>query len=129
LVQAIHPILDKMHLPQYHDNPEFHTSIAWCLLRPSGQENSALDHVAAGDDESSLLESTAVTQGEAASPLGQTSTERVVDQSSTPLTQDLLRKLEEEFGKRLLAAQPAGGWEVEGLELRIGKEITRLPLG
>jgi hypothetical protein len=129
LVQAIHPILDKMHLPQYHDNPEFHTSIAWCLLRPNDLQSSTLDQVEAGDDEGSLLESSAVTQGEATSSLGQTSTERVVNESSTPLTQDVLKKLEGEFGKRLLAAQPAGGWEVEGLELRIGKEITRLPLG
>ena len=81
IVEDIPPVLDRLHLQRYHDNPEFHASFAWCL--------------AYGD---------------------------------TPFTPAVLEALSQEFGEDMLKQQPKGGWKVDQLAIKIGKDIFAMPL-
>ncbi|KAK4687613.1 U6 snRNA phosphodiesterase, partial [Tremellales sp. Uapishka_1] len=83
LQHAIHPILDRLHLGKYHENPEFHASVAWYLLREEGGR----------------------------------------------LTERGLAGLNDEFGKEIIKCQPVGGWGVEYVMFKVGKEVTEIPLG
>lgn len=48
--------------------------------------------------------------------------------TDTPFSGGLVKKLGEEFGARLLAKQPGGGWEIDHLVLRAGKATYKIPL-
>jgi hypothetical protein len=51
-----------------------------------------------------------------------------VSGSSTPFSDVMIKKLGEEFGARILAKQPSGGWEIGHLVLRAGRAIHEIPL-
>ena len=40
----------------------------------------------------------------------------------------MVMELGEEFGARVLAKQPRGGWEIEHLVLRAGRAIHEIPV-
>lgn len=46
----------------------------------------------------------------------------------TPFTSDIIATLSEKFGKALLESQAKGGWIVDQLQLKIGKEVHMLDL-
>lgn len=48
--------------------------------------------------------------------------------SPTPFTSQVLDMLSKRFGQALLSAQPAGGWGIDHLELKLGKDIHSLHL-
>lgn len=100
---AVHPLLDKLHLQRYHDNPEFHASFAWCLTE---REMGGGGEVAEAEAEHGAKE-----EGRA-----------------TPFTASVLQRLSDEFGRALLEAQPRGGWAVDELQIKVGKEVSSIPL-
>ena len=104
--KAVHPLLAKYHLPLYHNNPEYHASFAWCLLRPN-TEGTALVVDPLADD--------------ADDPVAP-------DSAESPFRQDLLDDLNRNFQQRLLDAQPRGGWDVSNVVLRVGKVTHHLPM-
>jgi hypothetical protein len=48
--------------------------------------------------------------------------------TSTPFSDVMIKKLGEEFGARILAKQPSGGWEIDHLVLRAGRAIHEIHL-
>ncbi|WVQ78733.1 hypothetical protein IAT38_000820 [Cryptococcus sp. DSM 104549] len=114
LEKTLHPILEVVHLPTYHENPEFHTSVAWTLLgSPGGEKRLGSEEVeAAGDSEQPTLGST----------------KKSGEEEGMPFSQDVLGKLNSKFENRLLAAQPTGGWDVDCVHLKVAKEVTVIHL-
>jgi len=45
-----------------------------------------------------------------------------------PFSDTVVKQFEADFGARLLAKQPSGGWEIEHLMLRAGRAIHEIPL-
>lgn len=98
---AVAPVLRRHHLPAYHDDAEFHASFAWCLQ--------------AGSDE-----------GEAN---GTASSSPSTDGTSTaPFTPELLAQLSATHTPALLKAQPATGWTITDLCVKVARDVTRIPL-
>lgn len=106
--RAIHPVLDNLHLPRYHSNPEFHASFAWCLLHPTGESGPR-----SADLDLDVLEDDAPDSKNA---------------PASPFDASLLKKLNARFGDQLMRTQHAAGWEVTHMELKIAKDIYRIPL-
>lgn len=104
--KAIHPLLDKYHLPLYHENPEYHASFAWCLLKPD--KDGASTDVDAGKDE----------------PVEGNLSRR----EESPFTTELIRELDRGFEQKILAAHPKGGWDISHITFRVGKSIHEIPL-
>lgn len=123
LDQAIHPILSKLHLPLYHTNPQFHASFAWTLIDPvsahpaSDSPDFPPSTSGAGPDADVSLDDAELSPSTSEASTGE-----------TPFSPEVLAQLSEKFGKAILAAQPQGGWEVDHLELKLGKEVHLLPL-
>jgi hypothetical protein len=122
--EVVHPILAKLHLPLYHSHPEFHASFAWCLLDPhpqtapgSATKEDTLTEIASVDP----LESEFEFAAESDQP-------DMPGDAPTPFTPAILSELSDRFQERILAAQPRGGWQVDSLDLKIAKEVFRLPL-
>lgn len=107
--KAIHPLLAKYHLPLYHTNPEFHASFAWCLLRP-GEEGitSGLDTAMENDGVEDHIARPAM--------------------ADSPFTRQVLDDLNTGFERKLLEAQPRGGWDVSHAILRVGKAVHNIGL-
>ena len=99
--KVVHPILETVHLPVYHANPEFHTSFAWCLL-PAG---------------SSTLTSADEEDGAGRS-----------DTQDSPFTDAIVAELDSGFADTILAAHPVGGWTIRDVTLKVGKDISTIPL-
>lgn len=121
-------MLAKLHLPLYHSRPEFHASFAWCLLDPHPHPHPPIAAVA--EEEASTRPA-----GIAMDPL---EVEFEADQPDmpndppsppTPFTPAILSELSDAFQARILAAQPRGGWQIDSLDLKIAKDVFRLPLG
>jgi hypothetical protein len=47
---------------------------------------------------------------------------------NTPMANDVLSLLNDEFQTRLLASQPDGGWHVSSIMLKIGKDLSTIDL-
>lgn len=114
--RVLHPLLHKLHLPLYHNNPEFHASFAWCHLDLSAEQSEvgSEEDVAEGWQE---LDSR--TPLEPDSGTGSFS-------PRTPFTAKILDELSTEFQARIMASQPAGGWQVNHLDLKVAKQVHRL---
>lgn len=104
LRDAVHPELAKLHLPLYHDNPEFHASFAWCLVKPGAglTREHSLPEEEEGDD---VLESG----------------------DKTPFAPAVLSDLTSRFASAILQAQPKDGWLIDGVQLKIAKDIYTIP--
>lgn len=105
----VHPLLVKLHLPLYHTNPEFHASFAWCFVEPDPKKEAerltgSLGAAYDGD------------MPEGGAPQG------------SPITEEMLREANSKFGSDILSAQPRGGWNIAAVQLKIGKEVTKLDL-
>lgn len=104
--KVIHPILETLHRPLYHTNPEFHASFAWRLLD---------------------------SPSEASKTVPQTTKEEQHDlravPANSPFGDTFVQTLNEAFEAGLLSSQPTGGWDVSSIELKVSKEITTLRLG
>lgn len=46
----------------------------------------------------------------------------------TPIADDVLSLLNDEFQTRILASQPDGGWHVSSIMLKIGKDLSTIDL-
>ena len=136
-----------MHLPVYHgDDPEFHTSFAWCLLskNPSVQGTLALGGAARPQDAISSgaqIESTTSQDGaELPALLDDIDDSTIPDGEEGPtegdypplppypLTDESLKEVSELFTSRLLEAQPKGGWDVDTISLRIANKLWDVPI-
>lgn len=128
--KAINPILERLHLPKYHDEPEYHASFAWCLhdgdgieskkvrssgsgARPKALESDKEDVDLKGQD----LDNAAML----AHPSGD-------GRAAFPFTIEMLAQLDADFEKEVLGKQPKAGWGIDSVVLRIGKEVTTIPL-
>jgi hypothetical protein len=127
--KVVHPILAKLHLPLYHSRPEFHASFAWCLLDPNPhppiaavaeeEANTRPAGIAVDPLEVDFDSDQPDMPGGAPTPLT----------PPTPFTPAILSELSDAFQERILAAQPRGGWHIDSLDLKIAKDVFRLPLG
>ncbi|KAK8861486.1 hypothetical protein IAR55_002307 [Kwoniella newhampshirensis] len=132
--KIIHPLLEIVHLPRYHENPEFHTSIAWTLI--DSNSNTNIDVVddemqisPEGDfPESGLITVKSRSPSSLTPPTESPPSKENASSMKTPLTDAIFTKLNDEFEAKILACQPRGGWIVEALHLKVGKEITVIPL-
>ncbi|WRT65611.1 uncharacterized protein IL334_002556 [Kwoniella shivajii] len=113
--QIIHPPIDIIHLPKYHDNPEFHTSFAWTLLKPSITSKG----------ESGSTEPTRVED----IPGPPSEEELIRNNGLTPFPDDMLERIKAKFEKKILEAQPKGGWEIDNVHFKAAKDIHVLPIG
>ncbi|ORX33636.1 hypothetical protein BD324DRAFT_209271 [Kockovaella imperatae] len=80
LERVIHPVLDTLHLPRYHTNPEFHASFAWCL------------------------------------------------DTETPISQAVVRQLNDELKDAFLLSQPTDGWLIHELMYKAGNTLRSIAL-
>ncbi|WVF66982.1 hypothetical protein IAT40_001725 [Kwoniella sp. CBS 6097] len=119
LDDIIRPILEMMHLPTYHENPEFHTSFGWCLLNPLNPSRSQLS------DEALMDDNDADSPGPRADDAG---LGKKVNVTTLPLTDEALAEANARFREKVLALQPNGGWEVDCVRFKAGKEVFILPL-
>lgn len=103
LRDAVHPELAKLHLPLYHDNPEFHASFAWCLVKPSIGATS--EYSLSEVEEKDVPES----------------------RDKTPFTPAVLSDLTSRFAAAILQAQTKDGWLIDGVQLKIAKDIYTIP--
>ncbi|KJE01599.1 hypothetical protein I311_04761 [Cryptococcus gattii NT-10] len=101
---VLDPTLKKLHLPTYHDNPEFHTSFAWTLFstKTDGQDTPR-SVLSASDGQS-------------------------VKAPGLPFDKEDLDKVNSIFESKILKAQPGGGWTISSVEVKVAKEITTIPL-
>lgn len=105
--KVVHPILSPLHLPLYHDNPEFHASFAWCLLRSGSSSDSSSSSDAALDADQSEMSS---------------------DMADSPFIPAVLRKLNGDFEQLILSSQPSAGWTIDSIDLKISKDVVHMPL-
>ena len=101
-------MLDKYHLPLYHENPEYHASFAWCLLDGSSETRSA-----------TIVQNPETDQQSEVNPH-----ERV----DSPFSSDLIAELDNKFEQKILGAHPKGGWDISHITFRVGKSIHEIPL-
>ncbi|OXG15039.1 hypothetical protein C367_05703 [Cryptococcus neoformans Ze90-1] len=101
---VLDPTLKKIHRPTYHDNPEFHTSFAWTLFstKTDNQDTSHGNHSASGY--------------------------RSEEAQGLPFGEEDLNRVNSTFESEVLKAQPAGGWTISSVEVKIAKEIATIPL-
>ncbi|ALO60446.1 hypothetical protein CNC01375 [Cryptococcus deneoformans JEC21] len=101
---VLDPTLKKIHLPTYHDNPEFHTSFAWTLFstKTNDQDTSRGNLSAFGD--------------------------RSEETPGLPFGEEDLDRVNSIFESEVLKAQPAGGWTISSVEVKVAKEIATIPL-
>ncbi|WWD16603.1 hypothetical protein CI109_101031 [Kwoniella shandongensis] len=130
--KAIHPLLEVVHLPRYHDNPEFHTSFAWTLIDPdSTQEKNVGNKDQEVDVEDAEAEAiaTGTAEGVARANTSAVSSDTITHRSkSSPFTKSILDQLNAKYEAQILACQPRGGWDVDNVHLKIGKDITVIKL-
>jgi hypothetical protein len=119
--KVVHPILAKLHLPLYHSQPEFHASFAWCLLNP----HPPTAFVSAEEEDTRWTEIASVDPLEVEFESDQPD---MPGDSPTPFTPAILSELSDAFQERILAAQPRGGWQIDSLDLKVAKDVFRLPL-
>lgn len=98
------PTLKKLHLPTYHDNPEFHTSFAWTLFSTKTDGLDTPRSVLSASD-------------------GQS-----VKAPGLPFDKEDLDKVNSIFESKILKAQPGGGWTISSVEAKVAKEIITIPL-
>jgi len=106
LERVIHPILGELHLPLYHETPEFHASFAWCLLQPT-----------TGSTSSSTSEAALADQSETSS-----------EAASSPFTKEIVQELNGSFQQLILSTQPSAGWTISAVDLKISKDVFHIPL-
>ena len=97
------PLLQSLHMPLYHSNPEYHASFAWCLIDQTDQtskDGSAVDE-SDGFEESS---------------------------DQVPIPHEVLAQVNEEYRDVFLRSQPREGWSISDVELKIGKDVQTVPL-
>ncbi|WVQ94633.1 hypothetical protein IAU59_001713 [Kwoniella sp. CBS 9459] len=124
----IHPILEKLHLPTYHENPEFHTSFAWCLLKPRLPAPRNSMGVPTSDADA-LDEYEAQAGPNAPRELeGSGFKAKATESPTLPLTNGALADLNARYRHKILARQPKGGWEVDSVRFKAGKEVSILAL-
>ncbi|KAL0252412.1 hypothetical protein I308_101803 [Cryptococcus tetragattii IND107] len=101
---VLDPTLKELHLPTYHDDPEFHTSFAWTLFstKTDGQDTPR-GVLPASDGQS-------------------------VKAPGLPFDKKDLDKVNSIFESKILKAQPRGGWTISSVEVKVAKEITTIPL-
>ncbi|WWC87794.1 uncharacterized protein L201_002686 [Kwoniella dendrophila CBS 6074] len=119
LDKIIHPLLGVIHLPTYHENPEFHTSFGWTLLDPSTVSTSI------GQKESKVelpLNKEIQEEDTLESPVKGSKLAR-------PFSDDLLERINNKFAKDIIKKQPKGGWEIDTVNFKVAKEIHILKLG
>ena len=107
LEKIIHPILRPLHLSLYQENPEFHASFAWCLLHsipPLASAASSDGHIDSAESEASS------------------------DPAHSPFTEATLHQLNNQFERSILNSQPPGGWTIDAIQLKISKDVIRIPL-
>jgi len=102
-------------LPRYHSRPEFHASFAWCLLDRQNPDLAALSPA-----------SEQTTSADPPRSGKKTAVER--DPPKTPFTPRVLQQINEAFGTRLKDLLPSSGWEVERIEVKVGKDIRTYDL-
>ncbi|OCF32287.1 hypothetical protein I316_05955 [Kwoniella heveanensis BCC8398] len=114
LDNIFHPILETMHLPTYHANPEFHTSFGWCLLNP---------HLPAHDQVISTSKASATDGSDQPRPK-----EEEDHMTRLSLRDVELAEFNARFREKILRSQPKGGWQVDSVKFKAGKEVTTLTL-
>ena len=97
-------MLQKLHRPLYHSDPEYHASFAWCLTDPLGRGDAGEGDVELCGPE---LAGTPV---------------------KVPISDETVTKVSDQFQRLILDAQPKGGWFVNKIVLKIGKDKTELAL-
>ncbi|WWC68721.1 uncharacterized protein I206_102655 [Kwoniella pini CBS 10737] len=123
LNKIIHPLLNINHLPTYHENPEFHTSFGWTLLR------STRDTLSSGQTVPTLVE-----DGEGESDMTASNFDirsiKLDDKSkgNKPFTDDMVKRINVQFRERILDKQPKGGWVIDCVYFKVAKEVHILRL-
>ncbi|WVR03900.1 hypothetical protein IAU60_000899 [Kwoniella sp. DSM 27419] len=120
LDKHVHPVLRRLHLPTYHENPEFHTSFAWCLLRSDGVSPQAQQDAVEED----CLEVGSDGQVTDSTPVG----ERNDRPANSLVDQRIADLVSARLSDQVLASQPAGGWTVDTVQVKIGRDTTSVRL-
>ena len=117
LLDAVEGVLRTENLPGYHQDAEFHASFAWALndTASSDTTDAAQSCKEASGDVNDSAEAEVLVAPSDETHLG-------------PFSDTLLRRLEQEYGRRILDAQPRGGWQADHVEVKVGKTIASIPL-
>ncbi|ORY27444.1 hypothetical protein BCR39DRAFT_538049 [Naematelia encephala] len=116
---ALDPLLQSLHLPTYHKNPEFHASFAWTLL-PEEDEHKAKSYKSTPVNQERSSDTASIqAKGDNASstkipPL-------------SPFSPEVLDQLNRKFRENILKAQPEGGWIITGVTVKIGNSTSFVP--
>ncbi|RXK41326.1 hypothetical protein M231_01476 [Tremella mesenterica] len=114
LSKAVEPTLAKFHLPNYHLDPELHSSFAWCLLNSPTSSLTSPSSSYITDQTLDHLPSDVSNPNEG--------------HEGTSLTCEDLKEINEKFSRRIIDTQPKGGWEVDRLVVKIAKELHYISL-
>ncbi|WWC97052.1 hypothetical protein V866_003929 [Kwoniella sp. B9012] len=120
LDKVIHPLLNIHHLPKYHEDPEFHTSFGWTLLK---QKEDQGDGEVKGEDTPGLP-SDRITKKQSTAD-----SSSVSNFQHTPFSSDLIERINTKYQDAILQKQPKGGWEVDNVHLKVSKQVHVLGLG
>ncbi|KAL7419733.1 poly(U)-specific 3'-to-5' RNA exonuclease [Cryptotrichosporon argae] len=132
LLDRIHPLLERLHRPLYHTDPEFHTSVAWCLF-PSSETvappAAGTDDIVARHNDDGYSNGSNGRDKDGVANNGEDGDDDAPDLADdvSPLM-PLVPALDIEFTPRVVKHQPPGGWTVAAVLLKVGKTVMSIPL-